>query len=87
MKVTQFLDPSKGTNEQVFFTPEELAELVKLHPATIRKLFLDEDGVIRLGHGSNRRKRQYFTLRIPAHVAERVFGRLTVTALAGRGNK
>ena len=64
-------------NEPVF-TSEELARSRKLHPATVRKLFVDEPGVIRLGHGGRRGRRQYFTLRIPHSVAERVFGRMTV---------
>jgi hypothetical protein len=45
-------------NEPVF-TPEEVAAAKKLHPATVRKIFLDEPGVIRLGHGGRRGKRQY----------------------------
>lgn len=60
------------------YTPEDLAKLHKLHPSTIRKLFLDEPGVLRIGHFSGRGKRQYFTLRIPQSVAIRVFARLTV---------
>jgi hypothetical protein len=66
-------------NEQVF-TAEEIAKAKKLHPATIRKLFIDEPGVIRLGHHAGRKRRQYFTLRIPASVAQRVFQRMTVGA-------
>jgi len=64
--------------EEPKFTPEELAQIHKLHPSTIRKLFVDEEGVIRLGHPGLGRRRQYFTLRIPASVAARVFGRMTV---------
>jgi hypothetical protein len=71
MQSTQIL------NEPVF-TAEELAQSRKLHTATIRKLFIDEPGVIRLGHGGRRGRRQYFTLRIPHSVAERVFSRMTV---------
>ena len=64
--------------DEPHFTPEELARDYKLHPATIRKTFIDEPGVIRLGHPARRGRRQYFTLRIPASVAERVFKRMTV---------
>jgi len=73
------METPHATQETVF-TSEELAKLWKLHPATIRKVFVDEPGVIRFGHSGHRGKRQYFTLRIPASVAERVFGRLTVGA-------
>lgn len=79
MKVTEFAEISKAANEPTFYTPEEVAKRYKFHPATVRKLFIDEEGVIRLGHSGTRRRRQYFTLRIPAHVIERVLGRMTVT--------
>lgn len=66
-------------NEEVF-TPEEVAKQKKLHPTTIRKMFIDEPGVIRMGHAGTGRTRQYFTLRIPASTVERVFKRMTVAA-------
>jgi hypothetical protein len=64
--------------DEPVFTAEELARSRKLHPATIRKLFVAEPGVIRLGHGGHAGRRRYFTLRIPHSVAERVFRRMTV---------
>jgi hypothetical protein len=64
--------------EEPIYTPEEIARAKRLHPATIRKLFVDEPGVIRFGHPAHGRQRQYYTLRIPASVAARVFGRMTV---------
>jgi hypothetical protein len=70
------------TTTEPFFTPEELSTFTKLHVTTIRRMFLDEPGVIRLGHGPLRKKRQHYTLRIPQSVADRVFGRMTV----GGGN-
>jgi len=66
--------------EELVYTPDELAAAKKLHPSTVRKLFIDEPGVIRLGHHAGRKRRQYFTLRIPASVAQRVFQRMTVGA-------
>jgi hypothetical protein len=57
------------------YTVDELAAWRKLHRTTIRKLFIDEPGVIRLGRAGGRR-RQYFTLRVPAHIANRVFARM-----------
>jgi|HubBroStandDraft_1064217.scaffolds.fasta_scaffold34954_4 hypothetical protein len=71
------MQPTDVLNE-LHYTPEELAKSRKLHVATIRKLFVDEEGVIRLGHTARRGKRQYFTLRIPHSVALRVFARMTV---------
>jgi hypothetical protein len=67
-----------NTPNEVVYTAAELAHKKKLHPSTVRKLFVDEEGVIRLGHGRRRGRRQYYTIRIPHSVAERVFGRMTV---------
>jgi hypothetical protein len=67
-----------NTADEVVYTAEELAQAKKLHPSTVRKLFLDEPGVIRFGRGHRRGRRQYYTLRIPHSVAERVFDRMTV---------
>jgi len=78
----QAAKPVEVAVSEPVFTPEELAKSRKLHPVTIRKLFLHEPGVIRLGHPRRRGKRQYFTLRIPHSVAERVFGRMTVVTSA-----
>jgi len=64
--------------DETVYTPAEVAKLKKLHPGTIREIFLDEPGVIRLGHPAKGNRRQYFTLRIPASVVARVFGRMTV---------
>jgi len=60
------------------FTPQELAQLKKVHPSKIIRMFMDVEGVIRIGHGSGRGRRQYYTLRIPRHVAEREFEKLRV---------
>ena len=64
--------------EEEIFTSEELAASKKLHPSTIRKMFMNQPGVIRLGHAAFGERRQYFTLRIPASVAHRVFAAMTV---------
>lgn len=73
------LDPKHAIDETVY-TADELAERLKVHPATIRKMFIDEPGVIRLGHAGLRGKKQYFSLRIPASVVHRVVGRMKVPA-------
>lgn len=62
------------------FTPSEIAADKKLHPSTVRKMFVDEEGVIRIGHPGSRQRAQRYTLRIPASVVQRVFGRMTVGA-------
>jgi hypothetical protein len=81
-----------NTTEETVFTPAEIAKIKKLHPATVRKIFLEEPGVIRLGHpagsraknGQGARHRQYYTIRIPESVANRVFARMTVGSEAAR---
>ena len=56
------------------FEPSELAELWRVDATTIRRMFQDEPGVLKIGK-SNRRdgKRDYITMRIPKSVAERVY--------------
>jgi hypothetical protein len=62
------------------FTCEELALIMKFDATTVRKMFGAEPGVIRMGHPGTRKRRQYYSLRIPKSVVERVLGRMTVTA-------
>lgn len=56
-------------------TPRELAERWKLDVSTIRKLFVDEPGVLKIGRASGRgmKRGQYLTLRIPQSVIDRVY--------------
>ena len=70
--------------EERCFTPQELADKYKVHRTTITRLFVDEPGVWRAGHAATRTKRQRYTLRIPASVAERVLARMTVQGPRGR---
>lgn len=70
-----------GATDATIFTTNELAAATKLHPATIRRRFMDEPGVIRVGHAGIRGRRQRYTLRIPAPVAARVFAQLMVGAV------
>jgi hypothetical protein len=58
------------------FTPQELAELWRLDESTVRRMFLDEPGV--LVYGKEKRRdghRDYVTLRIPASIAAKVHER------------
>jgi hypothetical protein len=58
------------------YTPQQLAELWLLHESTIRRLFLDEPGVLKYGNSYSRSgRREYVTLRIPESVARRVYAR------------
>ena len=64
---------SPGFSFERHYTPKELAALWALDETTIRRLFYDEPGVLKIGK-SNRRdgKRDYVSLRIPQSVALRV---------------
>jgi hypothetical protein len=59
------------------YTPTELAQMWGVSVQTIRDLFKDEDGVLKLGSDGTRTRRAYKTLRIPHSVAERVHTRLS----------
>lgn len=56
------------------FTVKELSEKWSLGESTIRKIFMDEPGVLKHGRDGIRAKRkQYVTLRIPESVMLRVY--------------
>lgn len=55
-------------------TPAEIAKAWRIDETTVRRIFLDEPGVLKIGRlTAGRGKRSYVTLRIPADVAERVY--------------
>lgn len=66
-----------GSAFEQHFTPQEIADLWKRDPGTIRRMFRYEEGVIVDGpeHRSDG-KRDYVTLRIPGSVVKRVHDRL-----------
>jgi hypothetical protein len=66
------------------YSVQVLAELWRLDESTIRRIFEVAPGVLRLGDDKPRSgKREYFTLRIPASVAEREYKR-RIVALGNR---
>jgi hypothetical protein len=65
-------------SEEKHYTPQELASMWHFSPATIRNIFRNEPGVLKLqGMGSSCGKRSYTTFSIPESVAARVHERLT----------
>jgi len=64
-----------STMAEKHFTPAELAKLWGVSVQTVRDLFKDEDGVLKLGSDGTRNRRACKTLRIPHSVAERVHTR------------
>ncbi len=59
---------------EYLFTPQELADLWKFDESTIRRMFIDEPGVLVFGRECRRDgRRDYVTLRIPESVARRIY--------------
>ncbi len=58
--------------------PRELADLWKFDESTIRRMFMDEPGVLIYGKEKRRDgRRDYVTLRIPESAARKVYERGT----------
>ena len=58
------------------FTVTEVASLWQLSEDTIRKIFRDQPGVLKIGSEETRRKRGYIVLRIPETVLQKVHAEL-----------
>jgi hypothetical protein len=63
--------------KETHYTPAELAEMWGVSTETVRVLFREEPGVLKIGPDGTRFRRGYKTLRIPYSVAERVHTRLS----------
>jgi hypothetical protein len=59
------------------YAPADLAKAWAVDVETIRNLFREEPGVVKIGEKAPRHKRPYLTLRIPESVAVRVHKRLS----------
>jgi transcriptional regulator GlxA family with amidase domain len=64
-----------GSHEECL-TVTEIAERLKVNEDTVRRLFLDEPGVI-VFCLPRKGRRQYRTVRVPEHVFQRVLARFT----------
>jgi hypothetical protein len=53
-----------------FLTPQEIAASLQMHENTIRRMFADIPGVLKLTT-QRRGRRPYTTLRIPRHLLDR----------------
>jgi hypothetical protein len=69
--------PASGSSLEKHYSVTDLAQLWSLSEKTIRRIFVNEPGVVKWGHQEQRFKRGYFTLRIPESVIQRVHRRLT----------
>jgi hypothetical protein len=68
------------------FTVEEISRNRNLSTDLIRRLFIDEPGVIVISN-PRRHKRVYRVLRIPESVERRVFARITNQDPRGNGTR
>lgn len=62
--------------EEPFYTTAEIAAMIKVHAETVRRIFSDEAGVIKLTSSGKNGKSHRVTLRIPRHVLQRVLRRM-----------
>lgn len=74
--------PDVPDSIEYHYTPEQLAARLAVSVDTARRIFVHEPGVRLIGKPSRREgrvlKRRYYTMRIPASVAERVISKMTV---------
>lgn len=64
------------TFNEPHYTVEQVAEMWNLSKDSVRRLFLSEEGVLRISRPGTRYKRSYTTLRIPESVLNRVYRRM-----------
>lgn len=65
-----------GTERKLSYA--EIAREWGLSIETVRRLFDDQMGVVRFGHGDTQRKRRYYVARVPESVVNRVIAARTV---------
>lgn len=58
------------------YSVADLAKLWLFSENTVRRIFINEPGVLKLVHQETRYKRRYTSLRIPEHIAKQVHRRL-----------
>lgn len=63
--------------DEKHFSPADLAEAWGISTETVRQIFREEPGVLRLGSNGGKHTRSYVTLRIPQSVAVRVHAKLS----------
>ncbi|HEX4808498.1 MAG TPA: hypothetical protein VH325_06190 [Bryobacteraceae bacterium] len=79
-------DPADLSALEPHFSVQVLAEMWRLDESTIRRIFEDAPGVLRLANDRRRSgKREYVTLRIPASVAQREYEQRIVAAAQKKG--
>lgn len=69
---------SQPVETEQHFTISEIAELWHLSRATVRSVFADVPGVLRIVRPEQRKKRKYESIRIPARIVRSVHQQLTM---------
>lgn len=70
------IKPVKSVVDELHYSPAQLAKSWGVDIETIRNLFRNEPGVLKIGDKNPKHKRPYVTLRIPESVALRLHRRL-----------
>jgi excisionase family DNA binding protein len=70
---------------QHHYTVDQVAEMWNISRDTIRRMFLREEGVLKIVRPGNRYKRTYVTLRIPESVVNRVYRRIAGSCRTASG--
>lgn len=67
------------------YTLQAIAEIWGVDPETVRRTFIDEEGVLILGDPDRRDgKRSYLTIRVPESVLTRVYAKKTKRKFSAR---
>lgn len=78
MSTQSIIPQAKPDAFERHYTTHEIAELWMLHERTVRRIFQDEPGVLKIGkYGRRDGKRDYVTLRIPDSVVRRIYQQRT----------
>jgi hypothetical protein len=67
---------SESVATERHFTVAEVADLWRIHRATVERIFCNEPGVLKIERQETLYKRRYVTMRIPESVMIRVHERL-----------
>ena len=59
------------------YTPAEVAKQWGVSVDTVRRVFADTLGVLKIGHAETQHKKKYVTLRIPARILRAHHARLS----------
>jgi len=74
------MNPENEVQIEQHLTVADIAQKLKLSDDAVRRIFVNEEGVLKIGHETvrvgSKYRRHYFTLRIPLSVFLRVRDRL-----------